>query len=188
MKPLEARTLEAFLRAISKFDQPLPQDLESDIHQLSRALLDDAPEALETIPEVAKKNSDFYSLYKLYYRSLQENYQSTERAKSLASASVFGGGHNYDIESRISRVFDSEDIKRSAQKFLALLDSKVTDNGSKTKRSDFSRRGNHIVAIASGGAFLGALIAQVPGAVIGGFMAGIYAWTTSAQGKANRSS
>lgn len=39
-------------------------------------------------------------------------------------------------------------------------------------------QGDRIVALVSGGAFLGVLLAQIPGAIIGGLLAGVYAWYT----------
>jgi hypothetical protein len=46
------------------------------------------------------------------------------------------------------------------------------------KKSHFLLRGDRVVTLASGGAFLGGLIAQIPGAIIGGLLAGIYAWSS----------
>lgn len=43
------------------------------------------------------------------------------------------------------------------------------------KDSNIWQLGDKIIVFAGGGAFLGALIAQLPGAVIGGIMASIYA-------------
>lgn len=45
-------------------------------------------------------------------------------------------------------------------------------------RSNFWERGDRVIALGSGGAFLGALIAQLPGAVIGGVIATLFAWFT----------
>ena len=56
---------------------------------------------------------------------------------------------------------------------------------SKPKRSDFLLRGDRLVTLASGGAFLGVLIFQVPGAIIGGLLAGIYAWLSFRTAKAD---
>lgn len=38
------------------------------------------------------------------------------------------------------------------------------------------KRGDRILVLGSGGAFLGVLIAQLPGAVAGGLLASVYAW------------
>ncbi|MEH1971089.1 hypothetical protein [Nostoc sp.] len=41
---------------------------------------------------------------------------------------------------------------------------------------NFWRKGDQILALGSGGAFLGVLIGGTPGAVIGGLIASIYAY------------
>jgi Protein kinase domain len=50
------------------------------------------------------------------------------------------------------------------------------ESSSPPKRSQFLLRGDRVVTLASGGAFLGVLIFQIPGAIVGGLLAGIYAW------------
>jgi hypothetical protein len=47
---------------------------------------------------------------------------------------------------------------------------------SPNQRSQFLQRGDRVLTLASGGAFLGVLIAQIPGAIIGGLLVGVYAW------------
>ena len=42
--------------------------------------------------------------------------------------------------------------------------------------SDFFKRGNRVISLASGGAFLGVLVAQIPGAIVGFILAAIFAW------------
>jgi hypothetical protein len=61
-------------------------------------------------------------------------------------------------------------------------DRTTTQNSSK-QRSKLLERGDRVVTLASGGAFLGVLIAQIPGAIIGGLFAGIYAWFSAANVK-----
>ncbi|MER3433274.1 MAG: hypothetical protein C4288_07560 [Leptolyngbya sp. ERB_1_1] len=46
-------------------------------------------------------------------------------------------------------------------------------------QSNFWEKGDRIVAIIAGGAFLGGTIAQVPGAIVGSILAAIYGWYTS---------
>jgi hypothetical protein len=48
----------------------------------------------------------------------------------------------------------------------------------KQKQTDFWQRGDRIIALASGGAFLGVLVGQIPGAIVGGLLAAFYAWFT----------
>jgi hypothetical protein len=46
-------------------------------------------------------------------------------------------------------------------------------------KPEWIRRGNTIVTMVSGGAFLGVLLAQFPGAIVGAIVAGIFGWYTS---------
>lgn len=38
------------------------------------------------------------------------------------------------------------------------------------------KRGDRVVSLGSGGAFMGVLIAGIPGAIIGGLLCSVYAW------------
>jgi hypothetical protein len=49
----------------------------------------------------------------------------------------------------------------------------------KTSKPVWIRRGNTIITMISGGAFLGVLLAQIPGATVGGTIAGIFGWFIS---------
>lgn len=42
-------------------------------------------------------------------------------------------------------------------------------------KDNFRERGDRVVVLASGGAFLGALLLQIPGAIVGGILAAVYA-------------
>ncbi len=46
--------------------------------------------------------------------------------------------------------------------------------------TNFQRRGNHVIALTTGGAFLGVLLAEIPGAILVGAIALIYAIATMA--------
>jgi hypothetical protein len=47
------------------------------------------------------------------------------------------------------------------------------------RKPNFWERGNRVVILASGGAFLGVLLAQLPGAIVGWIVIAIYAWFTT---------
>lgn len=47
------------------------------------------------------------------------------------------------------------------------------------RKPNFWERGNRVVQLASGGAFLGVLLAQIPGAIVGGVSVAVYAWFTT---------
>ncbi|MBU7584925.1 MAG: hypothetical protein KAF91_18800 [Nostoc sp. TH1S01] len=174
MNSLQARTLEAFLRAISQMEKPLSQDLDHEIRRVGRALENHENHIIGEIPNLVKRDIDLNEQYNFAYRSLQKQYQAQERTKSLAIAA--NGSTSFDFENQIAQILNADDIPRAAQKFLFRLDSQLADD---YKQTDFWKRGDRIIALASGGAFLGVLLAQIPGAIIGGLLAAIYAWFTT---------
>ncbi|MCC5640451.1 hypothetical protein LC593_32415 [Nostoc sp. CHAB 5844] len=111
---------------------------------------------------------------------MQQHYQAQERTKSLAIAA--NGSTSLDIENQIAQILNADDIPQAAQKFLSHLDSQLADD---SKQTDFWKRGGRIIALASGGAFLGVLLVQIPGAIIGGLLAAIYAWFTAPKTKSD---
>ena len=46
-------------------------------------------------------------------------------------------------------------------------------------RPEWVRRGNSIVVMISGCAFLGVMLAQMPGAIVGAIVGAIFGWVTS---------
>lgn len=181
MNPFEARTLEAFLRAVSQMEKPLSQDLHQEIRKVGRALENHQLDVIKEIPSLVKRDVVLNEQYKSAYRSLQKQYQAQERTKSLAIA--VNGSPSLDFESQIAQILNADDIPKAAKKFVSRLDSQLTDI---SKQADFWKRGDRVMALASGGAFLGVLLAQIPGAIIGGLLAAIYAWFTAPQAQSDR--
>jgi uncharacterized membrane protein len=55
-----------------------------------------------------------------------------------------------------------------------------------THKEALWQRGDRVMAMASGGAALGAMIGQVPGALIGAILAGVYGWQSGAKSKSTK--
>lgn len=181
MNSFEARTLEAFLRAISQMEKPLSQDLYQEIHRVGRALENHERDVIREIPSLVEQDVVLNELYKSAYRNLQKQYQAQERTKSLAIAVNKATSH--DIEIQIAQILNADDIPTAVKNFVSHLDSQLAD---RSKQANFWKRGDRVIALASGGAFLGVLIAQIPGAIIGGLLAAIYAWFTTPQAQSDR--
>lgn len=43
---------------------------------------------------------------------------------------------------------------------------------------DFWKQGDRVLALTSGGVFLGVLLGQIPGAIVGGLLTFAYSWYT----------
>ncbi|MEH2039865.1 hypothetical protein [Nostoc sp.] len=181
MNPFEAKTLEAFLRAVSQIEKPLSQDLHQEIRRVGRALENHELEVIKEIPNLVKRDVVLNEQYQSVYRNLQKQYQAQERTKSLAIA--VNGSTSLDLESQIAQILNADDIPGAAKRFISRLDSHLADS---SKQADFWKRGDRVMALASGGAFLGVLLAQIPGAIIGGLLAAIYAWFTDPQTRSDR--
>ncbi len=181
MNPFEAKTLEAFLRAVSQIEKPLSQDLHQEIRRVGRALENHELEVIKEIPSLVKRDVVLNEQYQSAYRNLQKQYQAQERTKSLAIA--VNGSASLDLESQIAQILNADDIPGAAKRFISRLDSRLADS---SKQADFWKRGDRVMALASGGAFLGVLLAQIPGAIIGGLLAVIYAWFTDPQTRSDR--
>jgi hypothetical protein len=176
MNALETRTLEAFLRAISSYKKPLPSDIQQEIRRIGHALENHDTQSLREIPMLVQQDDLLKQQYDHVYRNLQKKYRIQERTKSLttvANGSVFLGNEN-----QIAQVFYADNLIESAQQFLSRLDSQLLDSqlSDNQQKIDLWERGNRVISLATGGAFLGVLLAQLPGAFLGGVLAAIYAW------------
>lgn len=180
MNAFETRTLEAFLRAVSLHEKPLPPNMQQEIRRIGHDLENHDTQSLKDIPALVQQDVALKKQYEYVYRSLQKQYSTQERTKSLTIAA--NGSVSLDIESQIAQVFYADNFIESAQKFLDRLDSQLPEN---THRVDFLERGNRVVALATGGAFLGVLLAQLPGAIIGGVLVALYAWFSAPYAKSN---
>jgi hypothetical protein len=168
LNTFETRTLEAFLRAVSLHEKPLPQNIQQEIRRIGHDLENHDTRSLKDIPTLVQQDDALKQQYEHVYRSLQKQYISQERTKGLAATA--------------NQVFYADNIIESAQQFLDRLDSQSIEH---TQQADFWERGNRVVALASGGAFLGVLLAQLPGAIVGGVLVALYAWFTAPQAKSN---
>jgi hypothetical protein len=183
MNTFETRTIEAFLRAVSSYEKPLPPDIQQQVRRIGHDLEKHDTRSLGDIPTLVQQDDVLKQQYDHIYRSLQKQYSAQERTKSLAIET--NGSATLDIESQIAQVFYADNLIESAQHFLNRLDSQHIG---KMKKVDFWDRGNRVVSLASGGIFLGVLLAQLPGAIVGGVLVALYAWFTTPQAKSEENS
>jgi hypothetical protein len=180
MNALETRTLEAFLRAVSLHEKPLPPNMHKEIRRIGHDLENHDTQSLRDIPALVQQDVALKKQYDYVYQSLQKQYSTQERTKSLGITT--NGSVSIDIESQIAQVFYADNFIESAQQFLDLLDNQSIES---TQQVDFWERGNRVVALATGGAFFGVLLAQLPGAIIGGVLVALYAWFSAPYAKSN---
>jgi hypothetical protein len=158
--------LEALLYALAQQTEPLPASLQNSLTEVGRSLHEDKPDSARQLRALIQQYSPLERDYQNALAQWDENYTSQERTKSL--------GATFPIASGLDDLF----IDRVLPTNNWVIATKNLTNSlrSPQQRSRFLERGDRVVTLASGGAFLGVLIAQIPGAIIGGLLVGIYAW------------
>ncbi len=155
--------LEALLYALAQQTEPLPATLQNCLTGIDQFSHED--QSIQLL-ELIQQYSPLETAYKNALDKWHESYESQQRTKSSgASFTVISKPDDLFIHS----VLPTNDWVKSAKKI-------ISSYSSPKQRSNVLERGDRVVTLASGGAFLGVLIAQIPGAIVGGLLAGIYAW------------
>jgi hypothetical protein len=169
--PNNSINIEALMLALSQQDESLPEDIERSIDRLKdAAFMKGDVEASEQIREVIRQSPELDASYKAADQYLDSQHNAQHRTKALAAT--------FPNPDRLSWVFydqilPSHDWVNATQHFIAQKNTQDTD------QPEWIRRGNSIVTMISGGAFLGVMLAQIPGAIVGAIVAGIFGWITS---------
>jgi hypothetical protein len=154
--------LEALLYALAQQSDSLPPALQASLTKIGRDLETNPSEekAIE-LRELIKSDESLELAYQNGLVAIDRAYNAQERAKGIsAMVELEDAEIRNAFRDRVDTAKQAMDIKSS----------------SPPKKSQFLLRGDRVVTLASGGAFLGVLIFQIPGAIIGGLLAGIYAW------------
>ncbi|WP_448599544.1 hypothetical protein [Thermoleptolyngbya sp.] len=163
---------EAFLRTLPNLSQPLPEPLQQKIRYILQLIRDQKPYVAQEIEKLNEESPAFKAEYEETYTKLLRHYQSKERSKGMAVAMPMASSNIEDWANRLLNA--GGDLVTAAQAVVKPLQRSNTAKS----RSEFWERGDRVIALGSGGAFLGALLAQVPGAVVGGVLATLFAWFT----------
>ncbi len=158
--------LEALLYALAQQTEPLPASLQHSLTEVGRSLHEDRPDAARQLRALIQQYSPLELDYQSALAHWDEKYTSQERTKSL--------GATFSIASGLDDLFIDRVLPTN--NWVVATKSLTNSSRSPKQRSRFLERGDRILTLTSGGVFLGVLIAQVPGAIIGGLLAGIYAW------------
>jgi hypothetical protein len=165
--------LDALMVALSHQKESLPPDLQQQLSQAGQALVDNQPNAAQTLREQIRSYPPLETAYFQVLRQWDNDYATQERAKSLTATF-----HTYQ---GIGFLF-SQDILPTAdwvKTIQQITQAPITPNRSIAPSTSWIKRGNTIVTMTCGGAFLGVLLAQIPGAIVGGILACLLGWFTS---------
>lgn len=101
--------------------------------------------------------------YRLNILMAERNLQLAKEGKQLSQR---GLAEELDVSpTTVNKLYNGRPMK-----------NKRPDNQASALNEDIWNRGERMIALASGGAFLGGLIAQVPGAAIGAFLGATFGW------------
>jgi hypothetical protein len=169
--------LEALLYALAQQPDSLPPALQASLTKIARDLETSPSEekAIE-LREIIKSDESLELAYQNGLVAIDRAYNAQERTKGIGA--TFPSW--LELED-----LDFRAILTSPNWVNAAKQSIYVKSSPPAKRSQFLLRGDRVVTLASGGAFLGVLIFQIPGAIIGGLLAGIYAWWSFPAAKAD---
>ncbi|MGF1567590.1 MAG: hypothetical protein ACFCVD_05910 [Nodosilinea sp.] len=125
MKATEALTLEACLIALAKLETELPPELHQTVQGLGHRLKEHDPQAIAQLREVVSSHDDLRQHYEIARLSLQEQYQSQERAKGglalgrgLASADSVALADPATLTDLAWPILTADDFRTAAQRLL----------------------------------------------------------------------
>lgn len=169
MKANDETTLKAFLLAIDRLEPPLAAEDYAKINQIGVAIAQQHfDQAIAIIHELTQRNPHLRERYENVRLDLKRQYKAQERSKSaIATLEKTGTDLEQDAILLLTRFND-----RTPELFT---DTPERDSA----KSDFWEKGDRVIAIIGGGVALGAMIAQLPGAIIVGILAVIFAWVTT---------
>ncbi|MBD1822783.1 hypothetical protein H6F51_09775 [Cyanobacteria bacterium FACHB-DQ100] len=169
MKANEETKLKAFLIAIDRLDPPLAPEDYPKINQIGVAISQQhIDQAINIILDLTQTYPHLRDRYEAARLNLRQQYQAQERSKSAVATLEKTGT---DLEQAAILL-----LTRFSDRTLEVFTDLPERNSAK---SDFWEKGDRIIAIIGGGFALGAMIAQLPGAIIVGILATIFAWVTT---------
>lgn len=167
---------KALILAMSRLDQPLPHHLQDAVHHLNTTLRNNSPSLNDEIRQLVTQDSHLQQLYTAAYDELEAQYQKQERSKSIDLTFP----RETDLWDKFIQVVSANDSALAARQTLQGV---ISQHRSRSKE-DFWEKGDRIVVMAAGGAFLGGAIAHLLtgseftaiAAILGALLAAIYGW------------
>ncbi len=169
--------IKALVYALTQQREPLPQPLQHSLQEAGRAFQQSEPDADSKLRARIESYGPLESAYRSALETFDRQYNSQERLKSLSASFADGASLDWFF---VHNVIPAADWVATAKQVLAVPRSPAT------KSDPLWEKLNRIAVMTIGGASLGAAIAQLPGAIIGGLSALLYGWYISSSQKALR--
>jgi hypothetical protein len=160
--------IDALMLALTHQTHSLPSDLQRQLVQAGQAMAANQTDAAIALRSLVRSYEPLEAAYFNVLTQWDNEYASQQRAKSLDGT--------FHTTQGLGFIF-TQDILPTMDWVVAAktLSQGVNPDGD----PQWIKRGNTIVTMVSGGAFLGVLLAQLPGAIVGAIVAGIFGWYTS---------
>ena len=160
--------IDALMIALTRQPHALPSDLQQQLRQVGQALAANQPDAAQALRNLVRSYEPLESTYFNVLTQWDNEYATQQRAKSLDGTFHTTQGLGFVFTQDI---LPTMDWVAAAKSLSAGIDQ--------DSQPQWIKRGNTIVTMVSGGAFLGVLLAQFPGAIAGAIIAGIFGWYSS---------
>lgn len=161
--------LKALLYALTQQRAPLPETLQRALREAGQALQQNQPEAEQQLRNHIGSYEPLDTAYKGALQEFDAAYASQQRAKGISATFANSTGVDWFF---INDVVPAADWVATAKQVLRTQPSTTTEKKS-------WENADRIAIMITGGASIGAAIAQLPGAIIGGLSAAVYGWYIS---------
>jgi hypothetical protein len=146
----------------------LSTELKAKIHRLSTPWKTHQPDVNDQIRNLISQDRHLQKLYQDAYDTLEGQYQNQQRAKTLDVSFP----PEEDLWDTVSQVLSDPDPFKTARRVVHIRQAQSLN----TAQSRFWEKSDRIAVMLAGGAFLGGVIAQIPGAISGAAIAALYGW------------
>jgi hypothetical protein len=160
--------IDALMIALVRQSHTLPPDLQQQLTQAGQAMAQNHPDAAHALRNLVRSYEPLEVAYFDVLKEWDSAYATQQRAKSLDATFHTQQGLGFVFTQNVLPTLD----------WVAAAKTLAQDPGTNAQPL-WIKRGNTIVTMVSGGAFLGVLLAQLPGAIVGAIVAGIFGWYSS---------
>jgi hypothetical protein len=160
--------IDALMIALAHQPESLPPDLQQQLSDIGQGMAQNQADSAQALRELVRSHQPLETAYLDVLKQWDKDYASQQRAKSINAT--------FHTNQGLGFVFTQDILPRLDWVTAAKELSEVREDDD---QPEWIRRGNTIVTMVSGGAFLGVLLAQFPGAIVGAIFAGIFGWYTS---------
>jgi hypothetical protein len=173
--PNNSINIEALMLALAQQDEPIPEDIERSIDQLKdAAFLKGDTQASEQVREIIRQVPALDASYRAADQYLDTQHNAQHRTKALAAT--------FPNPDRLPWIFYNQILPSHNW----VNQAKSVSKQSIASNNQWRDRGNSIVSMICGSAFLGVMLAQIPGAVGGAIIGAIIGWFITEPKNASR--